>query len=188
MSEQSSCLVSYIVAVADNGVIGRGGRLPWRLKSDLRRFRQLTMGHPLIMGRKTFDSIGRPLDGRASIVLSRSGAVKMQAGPNASAPDSVLYVASWPQALEVAAAWAQSHGVHEIFVIGGVSLFEAALHECGRIYLTRVHGAPEGDVSWMAPSAGDEWREISRAERAAGPEDEFPVTDILLGRVSKSGL
>jgi dihydrofolate reductase len=165
--------LSLIVAVADNGVIGQGNALPWRLASDLKRFRKLTMGHPLIMGRHTFESIGKPLDGRDSIVVtSRAPA---QAGKG------LYFARSLAEAIEIARARAEARGVAEVFVIGGARLFESAAPFAGRIYLTRVHGAPEGDVRWrFEPCAG--WTETSREDRAAGPKDEFPVTDLVLDR------
>lgn len=168
--------ISLIVAVADNGVIGREGKLPWRLGSDLRRFRTLTMGHPLIMGRKTFESIGKVLDGRDSIVVTRANR-----SINAS-PASGLYVAqSLEQSLNVARECASARGVDEIFIVGGAGLFSEALALADRIYLTCVHGNPTGDTFWR-PVLGDDWVEASRENRPASVRDEFAVTDLLLER------
>jgi dihydrofolate reductase len=172
--------LSLVVAVADNGVIGRGGELPWRLRSDLRRFRQLTMGHPLIMGRRTFDSIGKPLDGRDSIVLTHGETPKPL-----PARDGLFFAPSLGSALELAQRRAQERGVNEIFIIGGAGLFSQSLPLAQKVYLTRVHGSPNGDVRWEPPSGG-EWIELSRQYRPAGARDEFAVTDLVLQRVKRA--
>ena len=174
MTAHAGFTLSLIVAVADNGVIGREGKLPWRLGSDLRRFRRLTMGHPLVMGRKTFEFIGKPLDGRDSIVVSR-GNVSLEARSN------VFTAPSLEEALTIAHSQAKARSVKEAFVIGGAELFEAALPCANRIYLTRVHASPLGDVHWEPP-LGHEWQEISRNGRPASDRDEFPVTDVILER------
>lgn len=166
--------LSLIVAIADNGAIGIAGTLPWRLGSDLKRFRKLTMGHPLIMGRHTFESIGKPLDGRDSIVVT--------SGKVLPASDGLYFVPSLETAIEAAKACAGARGVSEAFVIGGARLFEQALPLAQRIYLTRVHGSPEGDVYWQ-PRLGSEWQERLREEQAAGAHDEFAVTNLVLERV-----
>ncbi len=174
MDKADPPVVSCVVAVAENGVIGRCGDLPWRLPSDLKRFRKLTMGHPLIMGRKTFEAIGKPLPGRDNIVVtSDTGRVPRLAG--------VLPAASLDEALDYARSCADARGVAEIFVIGGRTLFDQAMPIATRIYLTRVHGSPEGDVVWHPPQ-GDGWRETARQVRPAGEGDEFAVTDIVLER------
>lgn len=174
MTANAAFTLSLIVAVADNGVIGREGKLPWRLPGDLRRFRKLTMGCPMIMGRKTFEAIGKPLDGRDSIVVSRRGA-SLPANPG------VFAASSLEEAFSIARRQAVARGVNEAFVIGGAELFEAALPHANRIYLTRVHGTPEGDVRWEPPLAGG-WIESGRQEHPASGGDEFPVTDIVLER------
>ena len=166
-------ILSLIVAVAENGVIGRGGTLPWRLGGDLRRFRKLTMGHPLIMGRRTYESIGKPLDGRDSIVVTREGQT-----PNAA---GLFFAPSLEKAIAVAQECARARGVSEIFVIGGAALFAQALPFAGRVYLTRVHALPEGDVR-LDLQFGGQWKEVSREYRPAGARDEFPVTDLILER------
>jgi dihydrofolate reductase len=166
--------LSLVVAVADNGVIGHAGALPWRLGGDLKRFRKLTMGHPLIMGRRTFESIGKPLDGRDSIVVTSKA-------QTADRPD-LYFVPSLGKALELAEARAKARGVQEVFVIGGATLFTQALPLAERIYLTQVHAAPEGDVRWN-PEFASEWAERMREDWPAGARDEFPVTGIVLERV-----
>ena len=124
-----------IVAVADTGVIGRNNALPWHLPEDLKRFKRLTMGKPIVMGRKTFESIGKPLPGRQNIVLTRE--------PNYRR-DGITVVHDADAALRAAGAAA------EIMVIGGAELFRLFLPRAGRIHLTRVHGNIEGDVMWPA--------------------------------------
>jgi dihydrofolate reductase len=174
LTQSADFTLSLIVAIAENGVIGRKGKLPWRLGSDLRRFRKLTMGHPLIMGRKTFEAIGKPLDGRDSIVVSRNN-------PNLALSPHVFSAASLEEALTTARKQAKARGVKEAFVIGGAELFKAALPYANRIYLTRVHGLPKGDVYWEPPLSND-WIEICRKEYPASDRDEFPVTDVILER------
>lgn len=174
MTENAEFTLSLIVAIAENGVIGHKGKLPWRLGSDLRRFRKLTMSHPLIMGRKTFEAIGKPLDGRDSIVVSR-GILSLALNSHVSGAPSL------EEALTIARKQAKARSVKEAFVIGGAELFEAALPHANRIYLTRVHASPEGDVSWE-PALGREWNEVLREDRPASDRDEFPVTDVILER------
>ena len=128
-------MITLIVAVADNGVIGRDNTLPWHLPEDLKRFKRLTMGKPMIMGRKTFESIGKPLPGRRNIVVTRDTNYQRE---------GVEVVHGTEQALAATA------GVPELMVIGGAELFRAFLPLAGRIHLTRVHGNIEGDVVWPA--------------------------------------
>lgn len=163
------------MAVAENGVIGREGKLPWRLGSDLRRFRKLTMGHPLIMGRKTFEAIGKPLDGRDNIVVTRRDFIEGEL------PDGVFKAPSLEAALATARKQADARGVKEAFVIGGADLFAQALPHATRIYLTHVHARPDGDVRWEPPQ-DRKWIEVARQDRPASDRDEFPVTDVILER------
>jgi len=125
--------LSLVVAAAENNVIGRDGMLPWRLPADLRHFKDLTMGHHLVMGRRTFESIGRPLPGRTNIVLSRRGA---------SLPPGCIKARSLDEALE----HARRAGESEVFVIGGGELYREALPRADRVYLTRVRARLEGDT------------------------------------------
>lgn len=164
--------IVLVVAVADNGIIGRDGGLPWRMPSDLRTFRRLTLGKPVIMGRRTFQSIGKPLDHRDNIVVSRDAAF---------AAAGVTVVATFAAALDVARAMALRRGVEEIAVIGGADIYRAALAMAERIYLTRVHATPEGDAAFPAldPHA---WRESERAPLARDPRDEHAATLVVLDR------
>ncbi len=163
--------VSIIVAAADNGVIGRDGRMPWRLPSDLKTFRRLTMGKPVIMGRKTFQSIGKALDGRLNIVVSRDEAFE--------APGATV-VRSLAAAIECARSQAPSA---EIMVVGGAEIYRAALPLATRIYLTRVHAQPEGDAVFSVP-AGKGWVVVSSQPMAQGEKDEFACTLVILERVA----
>lgn len=166
--------VSLIVAASENGVIGRGGVLPWRLSTDLKLFRRLTMGKPLIMGRKTFASIGKPLDGRDNIVLTRD------AGWSA---EGVHVAADLDAALVLAERLAQARGVEEVMVIGGAEIYRAALPRAQRIYLTRVHATVEGDTTLPGLPAA-EWREAGREALPQGPKDEHAATLVVLERPS----
>jgi dihydrofolate reductase len=164
--------VAFVVAVAENGVIGRGAELPWRLPSDLKRFRQLTLGKPIIMGRKTYQAIGRPLDGRDSIVLS---------GRREGYPAGVHLAASIEEALALAARLAEARGAEEIAVIGGAEVFDAALPFAERIYLTLVHANPAGD-RMLSPFCPDTWREVAREAMRRSSEDEFAADFMVLER------
>ena len=144
--------ISLVVAVAENGVIGRAGALPWRISADLKRFRAVTMGKPVVMGRKTFQSIGKPLDGRDNIVVTRSRNFSATGAEVASGID---------EALGLAAERAQARGVHEICVIGGSEVFAETLPRASLLHITHVQGAPEGDV-FFPPISASEWQEVSR--------------------------
>ncbi len=152
-------MISLVVAIAENGVIGRNGGLPWHLSSDLKTFRRVTMGKPLIMGRKTFQSLKKPLDGRDNIVVSRDQASGTRA-PSSRATSR--------RARAGRAQCAEARGVDEIMVIGGTDVFKAALPLARFIYKTEVHARPEGDayfpdVDWGA------WEELARTPLPQGP-------------------
>jgi dihydrofolate reductase len=161
------------VARARNGVIGRGGELPWRLRTDLRRFRKLTLGKPVIMGRKTWASLPHtPLPGRLNIVLTREP--EYEVGGAVACND-------FTEALQIAREQAAEDGVDEVCVIGGADLFALALPKARRVYLTEVEGEPEGDVL-MDPLDEAQWREVSRENIPAGPEDEYATVFRVLER------
>lgn len=149
--------LSIIVAVAENGVIGQDNRLPWRLPADLERFRSLTLGHHLLMGRLTFESIGRPLPGRTTIVLSR-GAAEL--------PEGVPSAGSLDEALEMARAAGES----EAFVAGGAAIYREALPIADRLYLTRVTGEYQGDT-YFPEWSRDDW-ELFSMETCPRKDDE----------------
>lgn len=169
--------LSIVVALAENGVIGRDNRLIWRLRTDLRRFRDLTWGKPVIMGRKTFESIGRALPGRPNIVLSR------QAG---FAAPGIHAAQSWDAALDCANRQAHEATADEIAVIGGAAVFALALPSAARLYVTQVHAAPEGDVVFPDYDRGH-FRETFRRDHPQGPDDEFAFTFIDLERRTPAG-
>ena len=165
-------VLALIVAVAENGVIGRDGGLPWRLSGDLRYFKAVTMGKPIIMGRKTFESIGRPLPGRPNLVVSRNPAFSHE-GVNVH------------DSLEAAVANAECMGEGEVMVIGGAGLYEAALPIADRIYLTEVHAKVDGDVTFPAFDRG-EWAETSRARHPAGEKDDHDHSFVVFDRVTSA--
>lgn len=146
--------LTAIYARAANGVIGKDGALPWHIPADLKRFKALTMGRPMIMGRKTFDSFGKPLPGRRHIVLTRDASWQPEGAEIAPSPAKALAMAG-PDA----------------FVIGGAEVFALLLPACDRVELTEVHGDFTGDVTM--PPLGPEWREMSREEYPA--EGERPA-------------
>lgn len=153
--------LALIAALAENRVIGTRNALPWRVKNDFRRFRALTMGKPLIMGRKTFESIGKPLDGRDNIVLTRKASATI---------DGAIVAGSLEEALSLAADRAAARGVDEIFVIGGGELFKEALPLAERLYLTHIEAVPEGDAYFPDVSPED-WMETAREPIAASEGD-----------------
>ncbi len=162
-----------VVAVADNGVIGRDGDLPWRLSSDLKMFRRLTMGKPIIMGRRTWQSLQRqPLDGRDNIVVT---------GDRSFAAQGAHIVHSPEAAVAMACEFAQKREVDEIMVIGGAELYRALLSDVRRIYLTRVHAEPEGDA-FFPPLDEDQWRIVAHEPIVRGDRDEYDASLSVLER------
>lgn len=165
-------IVTFVVAVAENGVIGRNGQLPWRMPSDLKRFRQVTLGKPVIMGRKTYESIGKPLDGRDNIVVTRQQSFS---APGVHVVDTVA------GAIALGRDFATRRGADEIAIIGGAEVFRAALPLAQRIYLTLVHGRPDGDVVLDAFDP-QTWRETAREPMQQGTGDQFAADFIVLDR------
>jgi dihydrofolate reductase len=159
-------VISLIVAASTNNVIGVAGDLPWRLSADLKRFKAITMGKPIVMGRKTWESIGRPLPGRQNIVITRQ-------------PDYVAegctVVASPADAIDAAG------DADETMIIGGGHIYEAFLPKADRIYLTRVDAEIEGDA-FLPEIAADEWRVDSKEFRAADSANDFGVDFLELNR------
>ena len=141
-----SVLISIVAALDEGGLIGAGKRLPWRLRGDMRRFRRITMGKPLLMGRRTFESIGRPLDGRTNIVLSRRAGYEAPGCRTATSFEGALAVAR------------VDGGTPELMVIGGAEVYALALPVADRLYFTRVQGRFEGDV-YFPPYDESEWIE-----------------------------
>ena len=160
-------MISLIVAASTNNVIGNDGELPWRLSDDLKRFKAVTMGKPIVMGRKTFESIGRPLPGRQNIVISR------QANFTADGCDVVQ---STVEAVEIAG------DADEIMVIGGSQIYAAFLPTADRIYLTRVHVEVEGDAVFPSLDAA-EWRKSGSESYESDASNEYACTVLLLSRM-----
>ncbi len=165
-------IVSLIVAVSENGVIGAQGDLPWRLSDDLRRFKALTMGHHLLLGRRTFESIQRPLPGRRVIVLTRNPSYQAS-----DSPIEYIVVHSLDEALELA----REAGEEELFIGGGAAIFALALPLTDRIYWTRVHAIVEGDT-FFPPFDRLDWA-LQRAEFLPADErNQYPFTLEILER------
>jgi dihydrofolate reductase len=169
----SPILAAGPIARARNGVIGRNGHLPWRLKTDMANFRAATMGKPVIMGRKTWDSLPkRPLVGRTNIVLSRDGRFE---------PKTAVVCEDFADALSIAREQAAEDDVAEYCVIGGASLFELALAKARRLYLTDIDADVAGDVV-LAPLDESQWTEVRAERHEASEDDEYPFTIRVLER------
>lgn len=165
--------LAIIVAAAENGVIGRDNGLPWHLSEDLRYFKRVTMGKPVVMGRRTFESIGRPLPGRTNIVVTRRSDFR---------PEGVRVAAGLEQALDLAEQVALTDGVDEMLVIGGAELYAAALPRAHRLYFTEVHARVEGDavlpaIDWR------QWRELSRERHRAVPPNPYDYSFVIYERI-----
>lgn len=166
-------VIALIVAMAENGVIGRHNQLPWHLPEDLAYFKRTTLGKPIIMGRKTYESIGRPLPGRANLVVTRQ--------PHWQA-EGVTVCNSLAQALEQARAEATRSGAPELMVIGGGELYRQALPLAQRLYLTRVHAPVEGDA-WFPELDDNQWRKESEQRHVASGSNPYDYSFIVLHRV-----
>jgi dihydrofolate reductase len=159
-------MILLVVAVAENGVIGKDNALLWRLPDDLKQFKAVTMGKPVIMGRKTYDSIGKPLPGRTNIVISRQPGLRIE---------GCTVVDSLDAAFDAAGA------VPEVTVIGGADIYRQALPLAEMIYLTEVHAAFDGDVTFPDLSP-DEWRETSRVPHPMDERHAYAFTFVTLQR------
>jgi dihydrofolate reductase len=159
ISPENPTGVTLIVAAADNGVIGRDNALPWHLPEDLRRFKRLTMGKPIVMGRKTFESIGKPLPGRLNIVVTRDANYRREGVAVAHGVDEAVRAAA---------------GAAEIMIIGGADLFRLFLPLATRVHLTRVHANVAGDVLW--PALSDGWEVVERESHAADERHAYSMT------------
>ena len=164
--------IVLVAAVAENGVIGREGGMPWRLPGDLRYFKKTTLGKPVIMGRRTFESIGKPLPGRPNIVLTRDASFRANGVQIADGLD---------KGLSLAEQEAARLGADEIAVIGGGEIYAQALARAARIYLTEVHAAAEGTARFPALDRGI-WREVSRDGPHQGPADTYSYSFVVLER------
>ncbi|HJY37880.1 MAG TPA: dihydrofolate reductase [Steroidobacteraceae bacterium] len=161
-------MISIIVAVAQNGVIGTGNRLPWHLPDDLKRFKALSMAKPIVMGRRTFDSIGKPLPGRTNIVVSRQ--------PGLAITGTIV-------APSLDAALAAAGAVPEVVVIGGAEIFRQVLPRTDVVHLTRVQARVAGDVVFPQLDPG-QWRETAVEHHAADERHQYAFTFVTLQRVA----
>ena len=169
----SPILAAGPIARARNGVIGRNGRLPWRLKTDMANFRAVTMGKPVIMGRKTWESLPkRPLVGRTNIVLSRDGSFE---------PKTAVVCDDFADAVSIAREQAAEDGAAEYCVIGGASLFELALAKARRLYLTDIDADVAGDT-FLAPIDESQWTEVRAERHDTSDDDEYPFVIRVLER------
>ena len=159
-------MISLILAASRNGVIGSHGRLPWHLPDDLRRFKALTIGKPVVMGRKTYESIGRPLPQRRNIVVTRRPDYRAPGCDVVSSPDAALQVAG---------------AADEIMIIGGSEIYAAFLPLADRIYLTRVHADVDGDARFVMPDEND-WQTKSSESRAADEAHAYDFEFVTLDR------
>lgn len=168
--ERPTYKVALVVAAATNGVIGLNGRMPWRIPSDLKTFRRLTMGRPIIMGRKTFQSIGRALEGRTNIVVTRDASFRAY---------DVIVVSSFQNALSLGAKVAGTDG--EVMIIGGGEIYQMALPLADVVYMTEIAAEPEGDTVFP-PLSPDEWVETARTVIEPDPRDDYPVSLVTYSR------
>lgn len=165
--------ITLVVAMAGNRVIGRAGGLPWHLSADLRHFKQVTMGHPIIMGRKTYQSIGRALPGRRNIVVTRDAAFAADGVDRAADVDAAL-------------ALCDDDGAEEAMIIGGGEIYAQTLGRADRIHLTEVHLAVDGDTSFPELDEAD-WRETARQRHQAETEDGPAYSFVTLDRATAAG-
>lgn len=166
--------LSLIAAIGKNGIIGRGNELPWRIKSEMQYFKRTTVGKPIVMGRKSFESLGKPLLDRTNIIVSRNADYQVE---------GCVTVASLDEGLATARRVAARDGVDEIFIGGGAEIYRQTLPLADRLYLTEVHLAPEGDTSFPAFDRS-QWREIKREFHAAQPGESADYTITVLERIS----
>jgi dihydrofolate reductase len=160
-----------VLAVADNGVIGRGQALPWDLPDDLQHFKRVTFGRPILMGRKTFESVGRPLPGRTNFVITRD---------KSWTAAGVRVVHSLDEAIDAATDQALLDGADALMVIGGAEIYRLALPRASRVVITEVHGTVDGDA-WFDRESLSDWREVSRQRFPAGERNshDFSVVELV---------
>ena len=159
-------MITLIVAMAENRIIGANNGMPWHLPEDLKRFRALTLGHPILMGRKTFEAIGRPLPGRDNVIISRNRDLK---------PSGVLIFYALSEALEALS------DAPQLFVIGGAEIYREALPFAERIELTLIHRSFEGDTEFP-PTDPNDWQEVARELAPADPHRDYRWSYLRLER------
>ncbi|MDT8387719.1 MAG: type 3 dihydrofolate reductase [Thiogranum sp.] len=160
--------ISLLVAIAENRVIGRDNELPWRLSDDLKHFKALTMGKPIVMGRKTWESIGRPLPGRDNIVVTRDTNYRAEGAVVANSIEQALQAAGRSE---------------EVMVIGGEEIFRETLERAQRLYLTLVKAEVEGDT-WFPPIDAQQWREVERESHHADERNEHDFDFVVMDRIA----
>lgn len=168
-------LLSIIVAQSENRIIGRGNKLPWYLPEDLKYFKRITQGKPIVMGRKTYESIGRPLPGRTNIVISRNSSYQSP---------GVHVVASLDAALELAENQALIDGSEEMLVIGGAEIYAQALTQADRLYVTQVHATIEGDASFPEIDHA-QWQQILREDFSAEGPNPYDYSFLVFQRTDE---
>lgn len=168
MNAAPSPVLTHVLAATARGIIGRDGGMPWRLPSDLKRFRQVTMGKPVIMGRKTYESIGRPLPERTNIVISRDTDYRAEGCTVVQSPEKALAAAG---------------NAPEVMVMGGASIYAQFLDRADRLYLTLVHAAIEGDAFF--PEFDESvWRQVEREDRVPDQTNPYPYSFTVRERIA----
>ena len=167
--KQAPLIISAVVAMAENRVIGKNNQLPWHLPADLKHFKNITTGHPILMGRKTYESIGKPLPNRTNIVITRDQSYK---APGCEVVSS----------LEEAIALAATHQSQEIFIIGGAEVYRQLLPRIQRIYLTVVHHTFEGDV-YFPELKMNEWHEVEHESHQPDEKNAYTYSFLKLERI-----
>jgi len=161
-------IISFLVAMDEKRGIGKAGGLPWRLSSDMKRFRELTMGHHIIVGRKTFESIGKPLPGRQMIIVTRNESIAFEG----------CFIA---HSVEDAISLAQARGESELFICGGAEIYAQSFGVADRMYLTLVHADCDADT-FFPEWDGDEWTEVESEHHAADEKNQYSFTFKVLAR------
>ena len=165
-------IISFVVAVSENGVIGRDNGMPWRLSTDLQRFKKLTVGKPVVMGRKTWESLGRPLPNRANIVITRDGGYKAE---------GALVVQTIDEALISGEQAAREAGVDEICIIGGAQIYAQAMDKATHLHVTHIEASIDGDA-FFGPVDPQVWQVVSEEHVPAGEKDNYPTRYVVYER------
>jgi len=163
--------LSIIAALANNNVIGRDNQLPWHMPADLKRFKQLTAGHHLLMGRRTYESVGKPLPGRITVVITRS-------------QDYVPPGVAVARSLDEAISKAEAAGDPEVFIGGGHEIFNQSIHRADRMYLTRIHAEPEGDTFFPEFDDVNEWHLVDAEHHEADERNPYPYSFLTYERTA----
>lgn len=165
-------IVSFVVAVSENGVIGRDNGMPWRLSTDLQRFKKLTLGKPVVMGRKTWESLGRPLPNRANIVITRDSGYKAE---------GALVVQTIDEALIAGEQAAREAGVDEICFIGGAQIYAQAMDKATHLHVTHIEASIDGDA-FFGPVDPQVWQVVREEHVPAGEKDNYPTRYVVYER------